>query len=239
MRIHNCRFDFLEGDIGDHFRYTLSNRGTLRWVGFKQQGGEHDADAQDKLLDMYVDLVCKIGANRTWSYMQQEVPPFKYVPALSSDARVAAEALQEMRFDWETLLALEQEALINDAVQELLDDMIWPCKKAVRLLYSLYERDQWSPASVAGQRYRGQIKLCLDFWPWGPGPGSRALPLSDGSPWVPRGPGPRPGPSAPGLGLRALGPGPGPGATGPGPGAPRPQMERALKVSEGNVPDAS
>ena len=120
-----------------------------------QHGGEHDADAQDSLVGKYVELVCKIGSNRAWTYLLQSVPPFKYVPAASNDVGVAEDCLGMMKSDWEALLALEREALTNDSSKELLEHMVWPRKKAVRLLFMLFERDQWSPTSVAGQRYHG------------------------------------------------------------------------------------
>jgi len=66
---------------------------------------------------------------------------------------IAQETVDVMKDEWYRLLKLEAAALVDPDAKELLDDLIWPSKKCIRLLCMLFERDGWKANSRAGTNY--------------------------------------------------------------------------------------
>ena len=157
-RITQCQEMWYEHEIMDHLLYCMPDE-SLKWIGFTTIGGKYDADSQDAFVDEYLDLVLQRASSRAWTKLLRTIPPFCYASAASDNNGIADATMDLMKSDFLTLLSLEQDALLNDDASKLLADLVWPRKNVIRLLYLLFERDNLSKGSVAGQRYLRALLL--------------------------------------------------------------------------------
>jgi len=152
QRILQCGNNWWEDELVTHFKYCFGLE-VLEWIGYKQGEGGTDFDRQDKDFGGYAVLVLNIAAERSWAKLLLKLPPFCYAAVASSDRVMAQATVDRMKHDFETMQWLETFALIDPFARALKNDIIVFVKKAIRLLFLLFERDNWSVDSVQGQRY--------------------------------------------------------------------------------------
>ena len=85
------------------FQHTLRDRESLQYMGFQSQTGD-DGNLPHKALMLVWHLV----SHRAWSLSRHNVPPEQFAHAASSNPRVAARAMTQMKEAWGKLMLLEQ-----------------------------------------------------------------------------------------------------------------------------------
>ena len=89
--------------------------------------------------------------HRWWSTaVRHHAPPNVYIGLKSSDAENRKAAAALMMKHWERLMAVEQRSLEYEPAKKLCEDLVVTKYPAVRLMYVLYERDQFRDTSAAG-----------------------------------------------------------------------------------------
>jgi len=160
-RIAFNQLNWYDDEVLEHFTHCLgSSIDTLDWIGFTPIGGEHTIPQQDKLVGEYLNLVFHTGGARSWTKLSMGLPPYCYAGLASADPDIADQTMAKFKRDFANMLKLEDlAAQRNRHAKQLLSDLYISKKKALRLLYLLFERDGFRLNSVAGQRYLRAILL--------------------------------------------------------------------------------
>ena len=109
---------------------------------------------KDELLKDHVAFTNRLGSNRAWSKLGNHIPPFSDAGVASADESIATQSIDRMKLDWVRWQKLEKLAADGDTdAKAIVKDCTWMCKKAVRLLHMLFEKDGWTTVSNAAQRY--------------------------------------------------------------------------------------
>jgi len=151
--------DWHVGEITDHFVHTFS-KDTFQQVGLGAGSGD-SIEVQDSLVANYVNLCLDVGSNLCWSKLLAVIPPCCYVGVASSSTGFSEATVEKMKSDWAMIEKVEQLATWDPRAEKLLSSMPWLRKKAVRLLFMLFERDGWKVGSIAGQNYIRALQMLL------------------------------------------------------------------------------
>ena len=144
---------------------VLSDPRKLAFMNFTNalEAGARDVEVETQRAQELVELVWHLACSRSWSLSKHSCPPYSYALACSSTTEVSTRATTLMSADWRNLLRLEQLATRSPLAHQLLNDMYWTRSQPIRLLYILFERDQWQAQSRAGQRWlRGLLQHLPD-----------------------------------------------------------------------------
>ena len=107
---------------------------------FKRIGSPLDQDEQNVEVDRYAKLSLSLGGCRAWSKLGQRIPPFSCAGAACADRVVGQSVVNRMKEEWEAWQWLEKESYRNPVAEEILKELVWPRKQAIRLFYLLFER---------------------------------------------------------------------------------------------------
>ena len=141
------------GEINSILTTSLENPANLVSCELDWSSPAQDKERHDERASTLQGFVGRLVANRAFSNLLYEGPPFSYVGVFSSKADVKREAMLAMRKDAELLFQIETIRHIVPCVQELLDEMLDIFCPAVRILYITFERDKWSSSSADGRRH--------------------------------------------------------------------------------------
>ncbi len=112
-----------------------------------------------------LSLVLRIISHRAWSLaVRHHGPPECYaalLPLAPTQGKQAAAHM--MRDQWNRLMLLEQKRATYEPAAKLWGDISYAKSSPIRLLHVLFEKDRWSPASIAGQHtLRGLLETLPD-----------------------------------------------------------------------------
>jgi hypothetical protein len=132
----------------------------LDWIGFAVDVPSADEASQHIYVEEYADFVLELAGERAWSKAQCTIPPDCYA-RVAMDGQAGIDAAQNMRADWVAILALEAARWTDAAAKTLRATYLhWLDNAAIRLLYQLFERDNFNPQQcAAGQRYLRALLL--------------------------------------------------------------------------------
>ena len=101
-----------------------------------------------------VELAELVGSNRSWTKMLSSLPPHSCAPLASDDHVLVTITVHNMRDEWGRWQFREARAADGDAAYiALFHDLYFAKKKCVRLIFMLFEKSNWDPLCIAGQRY--------------------------------------------------------------------------------------
>ena len=103
------------------------------------------------IAEHIVEFAWTLLHHRCWSMaVRHHAPPNVYIGLKSSDPEKRKAAAALMKKHWERLMALEQRSLEYEPAKKLCGDLLVAKFPSVRLMYVLYERDQFRDTSAAG-----------------------------------------------------------------------------------------
>ena len=103
------------------------------------------------IAEHIVEFAWVLLHHRCWSTaVRHHAPPNVYIGLKSSDAENRKAAAALMKKHWERLMSVEQRSLEYEPAKKLCEDLVVAKYPAVRLMYVLYERDQFRDTSEAG-----------------------------------------------------------------------------------------
>lgn len=151
----------------DAFSYSLSLAGgkwkqqkhvwdTIRSCLYSQQNlktlevGSGQSEQATKLFQISI-YICKF---RMWSLSKHDTPPEVYTGIASRDPLLRDWASNAMREHYQNLIMLEAARHTNANAESLWADMAGIARcKAIRLLFELFSRDNFSPTSCSGLHF--------------------------------------------------------------------------------------
>ena len=110
------------------------------------------------------ELAVSILGNRAWSLaVRNHAPPECYVGLLSKHVDKRQDAIEQMRSHWQKLISLEHRRHEYEPATVLWNDLLVCKRSPIRILYILFERDQWRADSAAGLHLlRGALNVLPD-----------------------------------------------------------------------------
>ncbi len=113
---------------------------------------EGDYAVREERRKCLVGLALRLLSNRAKSLaVLVAEPPGKYARAMSVEADEAQAAMDQMRREWQDLLAMEQAKAIAPLHCAPVQAMQWRGKTPVRLMFLAFEQDQFRVKSKGGQ----------------------------------------------------------------------------------------
>ena len=114
------------------------------------------SNAGTAIAEHIVEFAWTLLHHRCWSMaVRHHAPPNVYIGLKSSDLEKRKAAAALMKKHWERLMAVEQRSLLYEPAKQLCGDLLVVKFPAVRLMYVLYERDEFRDTSAAGAWGRG------------------------------------------------------------------------------------
>ena len=116
------------------------------------------SNAGTAIAEHIVEFAWTLLHHRCWSMaVRHHAPPNVYIGLKSSDLEKRKAAAALMKKHWERLMAVEQRSLVYEPAKQLCGDLLVVKFPAVRLMYVLYERDEFRDTSAAGAWGRGAL----------------------------------------------------------------------------------
>lgn len=139
-------------NLGDLLK-ILTDAKLLAEAGLNPFGSVSDAyDGDDvKESGTLCEFVLRLVGNRCFSSMIHDCPPHCYASVLSKNAEARRVGMDRMKRHWGYVTSMENVAARNHSAATIVDDLGELFPASVRLMFLLFERDQWSAASGPGR----------------------------------------------------------------------------------------
>ena len=118
-------------------------------------------EEHNKTADLVLEFALRLAANRSWSNLVYETPPYIYSGIFSSRETRKATDMRQMRADAKLLFDLESISHASPSARTLLgiiEDVFCP---AVRVLLLAFERDHFRSSSRAGRSVLATMIITL------------------------------------------------------------------------------
>lgn len=140
-------------EIGELVQAGVRDTAGLATLGLLQADGEEALQEAESRCFATWDFTCRLLQARIKSLVQsQHCPPCSMAPCLSTNAIIAAEAMQRCRQQWVWLLRSETLAREQGWDPNLLQTIQWQLQPLNRLLYMCFERGGWDHMHADSRR---------------------------------------------------------------------------------------
>ena len=146
-----------EPHMWETIEHSLHDHNSLLFVGLPPGPPSLETN---QIANKVLMLVWHTVAHRAWSLSKHCVPPECFANVASPDPADAERGMTSMRTAWKHLMMLEQRLYDLPAARQLWGDLDFAVAQPIRMLFVLFERDQWRAGSVAGRKLLNGL-LCV------------------------------------------------------------------------------